>query len=190
MGIWRFVHDLFGDSGILGFRFFFSDLFRDLWILVLGVFLCFVSGFVFLAICLGDFCCDLFGELGIFFSRFVCLGIWGLVRDLFVDLFFPRFVLRFGDLLFFFFRDLFGEFGICLLVDLLRDLCGIWDLEICFFSHDLFGDSSDCFFRALLRDSCFFRDLFGDLWIYVFRDLVGDLWICFFRDLFGDLGIW
>ena len=22
-GIWRFVHDLFGDSGILGFRFFF-----------------------------------------------------------------------------------------------------------------------------------------------------------------------
>ena len=58
LGIWRFVHDLFGDSGILGFRFFFSDLFRDLWILVLGVFFVFCFGI--------SFSRDLFGNFGIF----------------------------------------------------------------------------------------------------------------------------
>ena len=116
--------DLFGDLGIRffaicfgiwGFVFLVRDLFG-----ALGIFAPLVWGFLF-AICLGIwgslFFRDLFGDLGIVFSRFVrglgfffviCLGIWG-----FLHFFFREFVWRFGISWIFVFRDLFGDFGIC-----------------------------------------------------------------------------
>ena len=109
----------------------------------------------------------------------ICLGIWG-----------------FGDLLLFFFRDLFGDLGICgfFFFAICLGILGFGDL---FFSSRFVWGFGELFFRS--------RDLFGDLgiweFLFCFHDLFGDLdlgdffAICLgFWDLFCSLrrlfGIW
>ena len=151
-----FVRDLFGDLGICGFvRFICSGIclgFRGFFVTIsLGI---------FVAICLGSWGFGNFSSrfvwgFGDLFSRFVWrFGLWS---------FFFVICLGFGDLGFFFFRDLFGDLGF--FAPFFRDLCG--DLGSWGFA--------------------FFRDSSGDLGLGRFKGIRG---FVFFRDLFGDFGIW